>query len=346
MWFTVENDPEFVTNLMNIVLLILVFISFIFVLYDQFYFDETLYDLENLPTTNPRKITYYIEPMVNTQHPEEFPSIFKQPTVTLTVVIPAYNESLRLPDMLKDTIDYLRNRQQNDSGFTFEIIVVDDGSKDNTADLTIKFANSNPEVRLLRQPFNMGKGAAVQAGCLHARGKMMLMVDADGATKISELALLESKYFDLYRNNQRVVVVGSRALLDGQMKADRTFVRKLLGKAFHILIYISGVRGIKDTQCGFKLFSREAARWLFPNQRIQRWCFDPELLVIARKKDMAVAEIPVEWHEIPGSKMRISAMFKMAMDLLKIAVFYGLGLWDIRMKESDSFVRDADLLIM
>jgi dolichyl-phosphate beta-glucosyltransferase len=110
------------------------------------------------------------------------------------------------------------------------------------------------------------------------------MVDADGATKIEEFAALENTLFERQTKSEEVIVVGSRAVLEGsQSKAQRTIVRKLLGLGFHFLTVLSGVRGIRDTQCGFKLFSREAAKWLFQNQHIQRWCFDAELLVIGAR---------------------------------------------------------------
>ena len=141
-------------------------------------------------------------------------------------------------------------------------------------------------------------------------------------------------------NTRESVVVGSRAHLDGDNKAERTPIRRFLGLGFHVLILLSGVRGIQDTQCGFKLFSRSAARWIFPNQHIQRWCFDAELLVIAKKKKMLIGEVPVRWQEIDGSKMKITSMIKMAIDLLKIATFYPLGLWSIRKKADIAMIDD------
>jgi dolichyl-phosphate beta-glucosyltransferase len=100
----------------------------------------------------------------------------------------------------------------------------------------------------------------------------------------------------------------------------------------HFLIWLGGVRGIKDSQCGFKLFSRDAARWLFPNVHVRRWCFDTELIVIAQKKLMQIAEVPVEWHEVEGSKMKISGMVRMAVDMLQIALYHRVGIWSIRWK--------------
>lgn len=319
---------EFLSN----ILLMLLLVTFIYALCIRFVTDETIYDRTILPSGSPNKLSYYIEPSPSADELIPFPSIFDLPEVYVSLVVPAYNEEHRLPAMLDDTLRYLHAREDKNRKFTWEIIVVDDGSHDRTADVVLGYARQNPEIRLLRQPCNMGKGAAIQAGCLHARGRMMLMVDADGATKIDEFSELERKLIQLRERNKEVVVVGSRAHMEGVDKAQRTALRDFLGKAFHALILLSGVRGVKDTQCGFKLFTREAARWLFPNQHVTRWCFDPELLVIARKRNMQIAEIPVEWNEIPDSKMKITGMIKMAIDLLQIAAFYPCGLWTIRMK--------------
>ena len=317
------------TDFLGTLILIICFFALIYAISASLVTDETLFDRTLLPSSNLRKLTYFIEPS-QTEEKQSFPTIYDDPEVEVTFVIPAYNEEKRLPNMLNDTLKYLKLRKENDKDFTYEIIVVDDGSKDKTTDVVLEYAIENPEIRLLRQPYNMGKGAAISTGCSHSRGKLILMVDADGATKIEEFGELERKIKQLYEINQEAIVVGSRAHLEGQDKAARTPIRKFLGLSFHLLILLAGVRGINDTQCGFKLFTREAARWLFPNQHIERWCFDPELLVIGRKKGMQIAELPVEWYEIEGSKMKVSAMIKMAIDLLRIAYFHFFGLWTIK----------------
>ena len=295
--------------------------------------DQTLFDRTLLPSTDPARIQYFIEPQT-TETPMPFPTIFDEPEVYTTFVVPAYNEEKRIPQMLNETLAYLDSRRDSDPSFTYEIIVVDDGSKDRTDEVVLDYASTHPEIRLLKQPVNMGKGAAVAAGCSHARGQYILMVDADGATKIDEFGELEKTIKALQQTNREAIVVGSRAHLEGQDKASRTPIRKFLGLAFHMLILLSGVRGINDTQCGFKLFSREAAKWLFPNQHIERWCFDPELLVIGRKRGMKIAEVPVEWNEIGDSKMKVTAMIKMGIDLLRISAFHGMGIWTIKMKQA------------
>lgn len=289
--------------------------------------DTTLFDRMQLPDDNPNKINYYVQPPPNGNEKVPFPTVFEKPEVYVTFVVPAYNEEKRIPKMLDETIAYLKSRQEQEPSFTWEIVVVNDGSKDKTKEVVLNYAKDYPNLFLLNQPVNMGKGAAIQAGCLHARGQLVLMVDADGATKIDEFGALETEIKKIMKNNKQAIVVGSRAQND---KANRTPIRKFLGLGMHMLIVMSGVYGIKDTQCGFKLFSREACQMLFMNQHVQRWCFDPELLVIGRRLGMKISEIPVEWNEIEGSKMKISGMIKMAIDLIDIAIFHRVGAWTIR----------------
>ena len=323
---------ETIAEVINYGLILLLIISFFYVFIERFCPNETLFDWLSRPSPiTGHPLRYYVEPAAPGEM-TPFPSVFDPPQLYVSFIVPAYNEEQRLPSMLDTTLTYLTQRRAEDPSFTFEIIVVDDGSKDRTAEIVLEVAREHPEIRLLRQPMNMGKGAAVQAGCLCCRGTLMLMVDADGATKISEFALLEEKMRQLQESDKNVVVVGSRAHLDGLEKATRTGLRDFLGRAFHVLIWFAGVEGVRDTQCGFKLFSREAARWLFPNQHIRRWCFDPELLVIAQRKRMKIAEIPVEWNEIEGSKMSLKGAVNMGIDLVKIAVLYHCGVWTVEKK--------------
>lgn len=330
-----------IASAISSILFILLIITFVYALASRFVSDQTLYDLTLLPVGDEKKITYYIEPSPSPTEKIPFPTVFSAPECYVTFVVPAYNEAKRIKPMLDDTVAYLNKRHQENQEFTWEIIVVDDGSKDETANIVLGYARQFPQIRLLKQPHNMGKGAAVQAGSLHSRGELILMVDADGATKIDEFGELEKKIIELKRTNKESIVVGSRAHLEGADKANRTPLRKFLGSAFHFLILLAGVRGIKDTQCGFKLFTREAARWLFPNQHVQRWCFDPELLVIGKSRGMNIAEVPVEWNEIEGSKIKIRSMIKMAIDLIRIAVYHRVGLWTIKMK-SDTPIEEFE----
>jgi dolichyl-phosphate beta-glucosyltransferase len=330
-------DAELIASILKVLLILVLIVAFFYVLLDRLASAPTVYDRLVLPKSDPQRLDYFVEPGRRANHRAPFPTVFGRDEVFVTFVVPAYNEERRLPAMLDETMAYLRRRQRDEQSFTWEVIVVDDGSTDGTADVVLAIARRELQssLRLLRQPVNMGKGAAVQVGCLHSRGKMILMVDADGATKISEFEALERKLTDLLVFDRKVVVVGSRAHLDGQDKANRTGIRKLLGLGMHFLISLGGVRGIQDTQCGLKLFSREAAKWLFPNQHTQRWCFDAELLVIAAKTKMQVAEVPVEWNEKEGSKMNVSGMIRMAIAILQIAIFYRMGIWTVRWREQE-----------
>ena len=318
------------------ILLALLIISFIYALAARFINDKTLYDYLILPVGDEQRISYFIEPSPSKDENIPFPTVFMPSELYTSLVVPAFNEAKRITSMLDETVLYLQKRQEEDPSFTWEIIVVDDGSTDNTANIVIDYAYKYPQIRLLRQPKKMGKGAAIQSGCLHTRGELILMVDADGATNINEFGELEKKILELKRINKEAIVVGSRAHLDGINKANRTQMRNFLGKMFHLLIKIAGINDINDTQCGFKMFTREAARWIFPNQHIQRWCFDAELLLIGKKRLMEIAEVPVEWNEIGDSKMKFSAMIGMAFDLILLSICYRMGFWKIKMKSDVS----------
>lgn len=340
-----STDLPPIANFLSKIIFILLIIVFLYALSIRFVSDETLFDRTLLDRNDQNYINYLIEPPPKSGQSIPFPSVFDVSNVYMTLVVPAYNEERRLPGMLDVTLEYLRSRETRDNSFTWEIIVVNDGSKDRTADIVIEYAKENPEIRLLRQPKNMGKGAAIQAGSLHSRGNLILMVDADGATKISELEELEAKIKLIENEKHEAITIGSRAHLNGNDKANRTPLREFMGKAFHLLIFLTGVRGIEDTQCGFKLFTRPAARYVFANQHVQRWAFDPELLMLATKRGIPIAEVPVEWNEIElDSKINMLSIFNMAIDLLKVALFYPLGLWTIKIKNSNQAKRQDPIL--
>lgn len=323
MIFTkILSDLDTKINFFNLVMLSLLFFALVLVVVLRFVSDKTLFDSIILPEQSENKATYKIFPSNN--NASEF-NIFNSSSVYLSLVVPAYNESERIPKMLEDTVSFLNQKKQKNNKFTWEIIVVNDGSTDTTTDIVCDICKKNSNIFLINQIRNMGKGAAIQVGCLHARGELILMVDADGATDITELNKLENeikKYID-----KEAIVVGSRAQ---NKNAKRTLIRKFLGLGMHFLIFLSGVRGVKDTQCGFKMFTRKACRWLFMNQHIQRWCFDPELLVIARSRKMVVVEVSVTWNEIEGSKMTLKGMIRMFIDICKIGFFHKLGVWKIK----------------
>lgn len=267
---------------------------------------------------------------------EKFPlGLTNRPSVELSVIIPAYNEELRLPKMLEETLDYLDLRKKQNGKFSYEIIIVDDGSIDRTSAVALDYCKKlgTDMIRVLTLMRNRGKGAAVRLGMLSARGRNLLFADADGATKFADVEKLEDALSAAIANHWHgglSVICGSRAHLEAKAIAERHPLRNLLMYGFRFCVWITCVRGVRDTQCGFKLFSREAARLLFHNLHVERWAFDVDLLYLARHFDMQVVEIPVRWHEIEGSKIvPFFSWMQMAKDLFLIRLRYSLGAWKI-----------------
>ena len=257
----------------------------------------------------------------------DFPSVFEEASLTLSIVVPAYNEDVRLPQMLNETIHYLEAKSKRDLSFSYEVIVVDDGSRDATCAVVLQYSKEygTDKVRLLRLYQNHGKGGAVRKGCLRARGEMILMVDADGATQFSDMERLLTQIRVLKGYG---VAIGSRHHLQADAVAKRSVLRNFLMYGFNFYVSTLCVPGIKDTQCGFKLFTRKAARALFPVQHIERWAFDVELLHLCSRLNIPVTEVPVTWTEMSGSKVNIFVdMFQMARDILIIRLCYTCRIW-------------------
>lgn len=257
-----------------------------------------------------------------------FPSLFDSPSVDLSVVIPAYNEEDRLPVMLEESIDYLSKR----FGDRYEVILVDDGSKDKTTSVGLEWSKKlgSEQFRVLTLEKNLGKGGAVRRGVLVARGKLILFADADGATTFSELDKL------LAAITENGIVCGSRAHMEEESIAQRSSFRTVLMYGFHWCVWMFGSRTIKDTQCGFKLLTRDAARQTFPSLHIERWAFDVELLKIAEMTGIPLKEVPVQWTEIEGSKLNpVLASIQMFKDLFLLWLRYMLGFWKLAPKKLD-----------
>ncbi len=257
----------------------------------------------------------------------DFPSVFEEASLTLSVIVPAYNEDVRLPMMLDETFHYLEAKSKRDRDFSYEIIVVDDGSRDSTCAVVLQYCKKygTNKIRLLRLHCNHGKGGAVRKGCLRARGGLILMVDADGATQFSDVERLLTQIRQI---NGYGVAIGSRHHMQADAVAKRSCLRNFLMYGFNTYVSILCVPGIKDTQCGFKLFTRKAARALFPVQHIERWAFDVELLHLCARLDIPVTEVPVTWTEISGSKVNLfEDIPQMARDILIIRICYTLRIW-------------------
>jgi len=265
----------------------------------------------------------------------KFGSLFSPPTVQLSIIIPAYNEKERLPIMLDETLQFLKQREAKDSSLSFELIIVDDGSKDTTTKLALNYSKkeTTQKVRVLTLSKNRGKGGAVKRGMLVARGKVLLMADADAATKIEDLLKLEKDLKSIQKNDLGISL-GSRKHLQKLAEKKRKWYRNILMWGFHILVDFLCVKGVADTQCGFKLFTRKTAQILFPNQHVERWAFDVELLYLAQRLNVPLSEVDVQWTEVPGSTLTpFAASVQMGKDLLRIRSAYLFGIWSIEQKQ-------------
>lgn len=273
----------------------------------------------------------YVDPNKGNKK-EPFSGLDYNPEVEVSLIAPAYNESERLPIMVADTMKYLQTKKKENPSFSYELVIVDDGSSDKTTEIALKYVKQYgvDSVRVLTLHKNRGKGGAVKRGMLVGRGRYLLMLDADGATQISDLDRLLNKMKKVEKNGHGVVV-GSRAHLQSDAVAKRTLLRNILMWGFHILVKLAGVPDIKDTQCGFKLFTRKSAGVLFSNMHVERWAFDVELLYLAHNQKIPVQEEAVNWREIPGSKLSpFGSSVQMAFDLTRIRLAYLVGVWKIR----------------
>src|SRR5580693_6748449 len=202
-----------------------------------------------------------------------------------SIVIPAYNESERLGATLEKVLAYVRQQ-----GWDAEVIVVNDGSRDNTAAIVRAIAKNNPILRLLENPGNRGKGYSVRNGMLNSRGDIVVFSDADLSSPIEEMPKLLQAL-----GGGADIAIGSRWLRAELQTRRQSLHRQLFGRVFNLLLrIILGLR-FKDTQCGFKAFTRRAAQTILPLQRIERWGFDPEILFLARKFGFRVEEVAVVW---------------------------------------------------
>ena len=231
------------------------------------------------------------------------------PSREISIVIPAYNESARLGRTLDKVLKFVQ-----ESAWKAEVIVVDDGSRDGTADMVRGYAEKGSVVRLIQNPGNRGKGYSVRNGVLNSRGEIILFTDADLSSPIEEapklLEALESG-FD--------IAIGSRWVRSELQTQRQSAARQVMGRTFNILLRIVLGLNFKDTQCGFKAFRRSAAEVIFPLQRVERWGFDPELLFLARKFELQVAEVPVVWAHDEGSRINpLADGAKMFLEVLRV----------------------------
>lgn len=249
----------------------------------------------------------------------------KQPE--LSVIIPVYNEEDRVGKTLQSAMAYLKKKR-----LFAEILVVDDGSKDGTVAVVEKFkpkSKARQILRILRHNINRGKGAAVRTGALAAKGEIVLFMDADNATPLSEY-----EKFKPFLEKGMEVVLGSRAVDRSQVRIPQPLYRQALGRVGNLFIQLLAVPGIKDTQCGFKAFTHKAARHIFPLQTINRFGFDFELLFLAHKQGFSMKEVAVQWFNSPFSKVKMGDYLHTLIELLTIRWNNLKGLYDSRKPKS------------
>ena len=236
-----------------------------------------------------------------------------------SIVIPAYNERARIPATLRSVLDCIRRR-----GWSAEVVVVNDGSRDGTADVVREIAADAPEVRLLENPGNRGKGYSVRNGLLHSFGNVVMFTDADLSAPIEEAEGL----FDAIANGADIAI-GSRWLERNRQTIRQPLYRQFFGRCFNgVTRVIMGLR-FADTQCGFKAFTRAAAQTVFQLQTIERWGFDPEILFIALKRGFRIVEVPVSWAH--DERTRISYLkdgMRMLQDIAQVRWNALLGRYD------------------
>lgn len=226
----------------------------------------------------------------------------------LSVIIPAYNESSRLPLTLIDIDKHLEEQE-----YSYEILVVNDGSADETAEITKRFAPLIDNLKLVDNKENKGKGAAVRQGMLCAKGTWRLFMDADNSTSIVEF----NKMIPYFREGYEVVI-GSRDVRGARMSPPQPFYKRMLGNGGNLIIQALLLPKIWDTQCGFKCFSDEAAERIFHLTKIDRWGFDAEALAIAKELGYKIKEIPVFWVNDPRTCVKLTAYLQVLWETVKV----------------------------
>ena len=242
----------------------------------------------------------------------------------LSIVIPAFNEEHRLPQTLDRVVAYLQTNSDR-----AEVIVVDDGSIDATARIVREYSQKYPALRLVSNGGNRGKGFSVRHGMLEARGNIALFSDADLSTPIEEAG----KLLAAVRDQGYDAAIGSRAVDRSLIEVHQSPIREQAGIFFNRMVrWIMGI-DFSDTQCGFKAFRRERSRIIFEQQRVERFGFDPEVLFLAKRNGLRVAEVPVRWSHDSATKVNVLADgVRMLFELLLVRWNAIRGLYPLPLK--------------
>jgi glycosyltransferase involved in cell wall biosynthesis len=227
---------------------------------------------------------------------------------TLSIIIPAYNEEQRITETLLD-IDHKMSGQT----FGYEILIVNDGSTDNTVSVVEKLQKQIPKLFIINNSENRGKGFAIKQGMLKAIGDFRLFMDADNSTKIDEVFKMLP-----YFNQGFDVVIGSRYIDGSEIVIKQPLKRIFFGRIFRIITHMLIPLGVTDLVCGFKIFTAKSAETIFPKQTIFRWSFDVEILTIAKKNGFKIKELPVRWKDNAKSRVNFSGMLKSFLEIIQI----------------------------
>lgn len=240
------------------------------------------------------------------------------PEVFLSIIIPAYNEERRLSNTLDEFIKYLTRQD-----YTYEIIIVDDGSTDNTLDLLVNYSTKYNFIKMSRNAKNMGKGYSVKRGIKEANGEYILFSDADLAVRPEYICLIIK---ELEKGVD--IVIGSRAAEGAEIEAPQPKLRESLGMLFNSIVKRFITHDFLDTQCGFKGFKANVAKTICKEQTLCGYCFDIEILLIAQKDGYTIKEAPVIWNDKEGSKLSIADAPNILMELVKLRINKAKGVYN------------------